>query len=344
MKRNRIACVIPNLNGKAGISRPLDTLIRQRTTAKVSIIVVDNGSTDGSSNFIRRHYPDVVIVQHDKNYGFAGGVNGGIRRAMELGCDYVALFNNDASAELDWLDRLWRCLEEYPDTGIATGKLISNQHKTFDSTGEEYTVWGLPFPRGRGEPVSEVYDTDTLIFGATGGASLYRIGMLNQIGLFDEDFFAYYEDVDISFRAQLAGWRIRYVPAARAYHDIGATSDRFKGFRTLQTLKNLPLIIYKDLPAHFFWRTLPRFMLVYWLFFAKAFLRGEGWYALKGWLLACWLLPKKLIERSTIQRQRRVELDYIKNIIRNDLPPRAYKLRTLRQCWLLLRGRRGGHS
>src|SRR6201999_312952 len=97
------------------------------------------------------------------------------------------------------------------------------------------------------------YDKQTAVFVASGGASLYRIKMLQEIGLFDEDFFAYYEDVDLSFRAQLAGWKVAYAPRAVAYHQIGATSGHIKGFTTYQTIKNLPLLFYKNVPRKFYW-------------------------------------------------------------------------------------------
>src|SRR5690606_20741179 len=141
-----------------------------------------------------------------------------IRAALRKNTDYIALFNNDAVAHQDWLKNLVKTLEDDPETGIATCKLLSADKSRIDSTGDFYTTWGLPFPRGRGEAKLTKYDNDTRVFGASGGASLYRASMLKEIGLFDEDFFAYYEDVDISFRAQLAGWKVLYVPTAEAYH------------------------------------------------------------------------------------------------------------------------------
>ena len=312
------------------LGKALDTLLKQRTTAEVLIIVVDNGSTDGSSDFLRANYPKVHIVQHDKNYGFAGGVNGGIREAMRLRFDYVALFNNDAVAEPTWLDELWKCIEAHPEVGIATGKLIASDRKHLDSTGEGYSIWGLAFPRGRGEAVSDVYDHDLEIFGASGGASIYRVKMFEQIGIFDEDFFLYYEDLDVSFRAQLAGWKVRYVPTAIAYHDIGHTSARVKGTTTYHALKNLPLVVWKNVPWRYLLSVLPRFTLAYGLFLASAIGRGQGWPALKGVVRSGWLLPRKLLERRKIQQGRTVSPAYIWGIMRHDLPPGAHRLRSLK--------------
>lgn len=330
MIRNRIACVIPNWNGKDRLGKALDTLLKQRTKAKVTIVVVDNGSTDGSSDYIRANYPSVVLVQHDKNYGFAGGVNGGIRKALELEQDYVALFNNDAVAEETWLDELWKELEALPAAGIATGKLVASDRSHLDSTGEGYSIWGLGFPRGRGEPPNDKYDQQRDIFGATGGASLYRTEVFKQIGLFDDDFFLYYEDLDVSFRAQLAGWKVRYVPTAVAYHDIGATSDKVRGLTRYHTLKNLPLVVWKNVPGRYLWAVLPRFTVAYLLFLLNAAAEGQGWVAFKAFWRAWWLLPKKLLERRRIQKGRKVPPSYVWGIMLHDLPPNATRLRSLK--------------
>ena len=210
----KVSVVVPNWNGMDSLPACLDSLLAQ--TQPCRIIVVENGSKDGSLEFLQTHYPQAELIIHKKNKGFAGGVNGGIQKSIEDGDDYVALFNNDAVADEDWLKNLVNDLKVNTDTGIATCKFMSMDKKHLDSTGDLYTRWGLPYPRGRGEPVSDVYDDFVQVFAASGGASLYRVSMLEKIGLFDEDFFAYYEDVDLSFRAQLAGWKVRYVPEALA--------------------------------------------------------------------------------------------------------------------------------
>jgi GT2 family glycosyltransferase len=242
-------------------------------------------------------------------------------------------------ADKAWLKNLVDELEQNQEVGIATCKLTDSKKELLDSTGDLYTTWGLPFPRGRGEPVSDKYDALTDVFGASGGASLYRVSMFNEIGLFDEAFFAYYEDVDISFRAQLAGWKVKYVPAALAYHQIGATSGKIKGFTTYQTLKNLPIIVRKNVPLQLLPTVLPRFWLAYTAFFWRAVARGQIWPAFKGWFVAFILLPKNFIQRYPIQKNRKVPVDYIRSILTYDLPPNAYKLRNLRAKWWKLSGK-----
>ena len=332
----KVCIVVPNWNGIDSLGACLDSLSAQSFEAIV--IVVENGSTDGSQQFIAKNYQTVTLLQQEKNLGFAGGVNVGIRYAIDQGYDYVALFNNDAIADKYWLKNLQAAMDE-PTTGMTTCTFMSIDKQHLDSTGDQFTVWGLPYPRGRGESSAKKYKLQTDIFAASGGASLYRVSMLKEIGLFDEDFFAYYEDVDISFRAQLAGWKVKYIPEAIAYHDTGSTSRKIKGFTTYQTMKNLPLVIFKNVPAGLMWPILWRFMIAHSLFFLRAVSRGQGWIALKGDAEGTRLLFKKTDERRRIQKTRNVSNDYIWGIITHDLPPNATALRKLRAKYWKLRGK-----
>src|SRR3984885_8498653 len=291
---SEVAVVIPNWNRKESLAECLDSLLAQSLEAE--IIVVDNGSVDGSVEFIRANYPSVELIIHEKNYGFAGGVNPGIKKAIKDSKKFVALFNNDAVADKDWLKNLVDTLKQNPKVGLVACKLLGDDGKSLDSTGDQYTNWGLPYPRGRGETDLDKYDDQTEIFAASGGASLYRISMLNEIGLFDEDFFAYYEDVDISFRAQLAGWKILYVPKAIVCHQIGATSGKIKGFTTYQTIKNLPWLLWKNVPTKYLFTVGCRFYLAYLGFMAKSIARGQAGSAFKGLTVSILLTPKKLIQ------------------------------------------------
>jgi GT2 family glycosyltransferase len=333
----KVAVIVPNWNGKESLGDCLDSLQLQSQIA--SIIVVENGSTDGSLKFLDTKYPEVTLLAQSKNLGFAGGVNVGIHQAISDGAKYIALFNNDAVADKDWLRHLVQALDTHPKVGIATCKLMADDRTRLDSTGDYYTVWGLPYPRGRGEIDINKYDKQTAIFAATGGASLYRVEMLKEIGLFDEDFFAYYEDVDISFRAILAGWNLLYVPAARAYHQIGATSSKIRGFTTHQTLKNLPMLLVKNVPGRYVWLMSRRLLLAEILFFGRAVLRGHAWAALTGKLRCIWLFPSTLRKRHHVQRTRKVSDEYVWSLLVHDLPPNAKALRRMRGSWRKLRGK-----
>lgn len=326
--------IVPNWNGADSLKACLDSLGAQSLPAH--IIVVDNASTDASLSIIEQ-FANIELIGHTKNRGYAGGVNAGLRRAIELGAAYAAPFNNDAVADKDWLKQLVHYMDEHDKVGIAACKLLTADGNKLDSSGDYYTVWGLPYPRGRDEHDIDKYDEQTELFAASGGASLYRVAMLRNIGLFDEDFFAYYEDVDLSFRAQLAGWKVRYVPAAVAYHQIGATSGKLKGFTTYQTLKNLPILLVKNIPRKYLWRVSWRYFVVQLLFFGRAVSRGQLWPAVKGKFMCVWRLPSTLRKRRRIQASKTVSDDYIWQLLVHDLPPNARALRRLRARWRQLK-------
>jgi GT2 family glycosyltransferase len=328
--------IIPNWNGEGHLYDCLKSLSNQ--SLKNQTIVVDNASTDGSVKLVQEEYPDVKVIKLSKNHGFAGGVNAGIKYALEQRAHYVALLNNDAIADKEWLKRLVGFLSSHPKAGIATSRIMDAEKKYLDSTGDIYTIWGLPYPRGRGEEVKgKNYDNVEAVFGASGGASLYRTEMLKEIGLFDEGFFAYYEDVDLSFRAQLTGWKIYYVPQAEVYHQIGATSSKIKGFTTYHTLKNLPLLLWKNVPWRLMPKVWPRLVLAWILIAGRALGRGQILPFTKGVVVGTVLWPSSLVQRYKIQKSRSVTVEYIYSIITHDLPPNAVRLRGLRSWWWKLK-------
>ncbi|HSX29872.1 MAG TPA: glycosyltransferase family 2 protein [Candidatus Saccharimonadales bacterium] len=349
--KNHIVVIIPNLNGETRLAAAIESVLGQ-SYRNLSLVIVDNASTDDSRAIIERYKKKdsrVSSIYREKNYGFTGGVNPGIDAAISQGAIYAAPFNNDAIADKDWAKHLAHFLDTHEDYGIAACSILHSDGKTIDSTADQYTVWGIPFPRGRDEPAANRYGLTADIFGASGGASMYRVSMLKEIGGFDQDFFAYYEDIDLSFRAQLAGWKVRFVPEAVVYHEQGKTSAQLSKrqtsgrvateFTTKQYMKNLPYILVKDMPLKLLVRVLPRFVLAYTLFFIKSFPEGRGGGALAG-VSQFWLhLPKKLIERGYIQKNRTVSNQYLWSLFIHDLPPNAYKLRRLRSLWWKIRGK-----
>jgi len=328
----RVAIVVLNRNGIDDTLACLDSLLLQ-SYKLFHIVVVDNGSTDNSKvlldKYQAKHSDNIEVIYSHKNMGFAGGVNNGIKWAIAGNYEYVALFNNDAIADKDWLQDLVDAIQP-KEVGISTGLLLDEDGKTIDSTGDWYSIWGLPFPRSRGDKLA-LAPNDSLVFGATGGASLYKTKMLKNIGLFDEDFFAYYEDVDISFRAQLSGWKIAYSSDAIAYHKQGVTSKKMPGFAVYQTFKNLPLLFLKDVPGGLLFPVGIRFYFAYTMMFFNAIAKGNGVSAIKGAWMSFILGFKKIDERRKIQKNRRVSTIYIKSILWPDLPPDQTGLRKLRR-------------
>ncbi len=327
----KIAIIIPNWNGQATLKKCIDSLLVQ--SLKNSVIVVDNGSTDQSNKILSNYGDKITVLKQEKNLGFAGGVNVGLNYSLNENFDFIALFNNDAVADQYWLEKLLKQINTDEKIGIVTSKILTSNGHKIDSTGDFYTIWGLPYPRGRGEVNSEKYDSELSIFSASGGACLFRSSMLKKIGLFDESFFAYYEDVDISFRAQLFGFKVLYTPQALVYHQIGATSRKLKGFTTYQTMKNLPMLLLKNTPFPLLFKILPRFLLVYLSFFVSATSRKELSFALKGFWKSLLLLPKTLAKRKYNIKHKTVTDLYIKSILVYDLPPNATKLRAVRNIY-----------
>ena len=318
--------VVLNWNGKYDTIKCVESLRNQSLTP--TILVIDNGSKDDSVATLRAHFnEDIILIEHPKNLGFTGGVNAGISYAIDNGFQSVALFNNDAVADKNWLKELVKQLDK---ATIVTSLLLNESGDKIDSTAEMYSNWGMPFPRSRGDNTSSA-PSSGYVFAATGGATLYKTSLFKQIGLFDESFFAYYEDVDISFRAQLAGHKIYYTKDAIAYHKQGATSKKIPGFTVYQTFKNIPLLYTKNVPTSLLIPIGLRLFVLYWLIFGNAVRKGSGIPALRGWLASIWhFWTKSLWNRFSIQSKKTVPTSYIKSLIWYDLPPEQTGLRKLR--------------
>lgn len=337
MSKSSVAVVVLNWNDAGLLPKSVGSLFKQ--SEKCDVIVVDNGSEDSSKEVIESFGKKVTALWNSSNLGFAGGVNSGIRYALENNYTYIALLNNDAVAHKDWVKSLLGGFSGSKVGGV-TCSMLHADGKTYDSTGDTYSSWGLPYPRGRDEAVNGQYDNFVEIFGVSGGASMYRANFFKNVGLFDEDFFAYYEDIDLSFRGQLAGWEFRFAPKAIVYHATGTTSGRVKGFATYQTLKNLPWLFWKNVPLKLMPVIMPRFAVAYKLFVLRALSRGQIFITLKALLVSTILIPKKLLERRKIQKTRSVSDEYIRSVLTWDLPPTAHALRKLRSKWWKLKGKK----
>jgi GT2 family glycosyltransferase len=311
--------IIPNLNGVRFLGDSLDSLAGQSLGCQ--IVVVDNASTDGSQELIQKSYPNVHLIILNHNHGFAGTVNRGIQYALDQNADHIILFNNDAIAEKDWVKNLVTAAEAHPDAGIITGKFMRIDRGHIDSTGDYYSSWGFPFPRGRDEKDTGQYEKPEYIFGGTGGASLYRPELLRQIGLFDEEFFAYYEDVDMSFRAQLRGWKTYYEPKAVAYHHVGGTSSKMGDFARYHSLKNFYYLYAKNMPATLYWKYLPKFLLGAALITGNSLKRLQFMPLIKAYARVVITIPSMAWKRWHIQRRRTVSSDYIDSILYHQIPP-----------------------
>lgn len=241
--------VIPNINGKGWLKDSIESVYAQ-TEQDFELIVVDNGSTDESLEQARAYCarPNFTLIENGVNTGFSHAVNQGIARARG---EYVVLFNNDAFAEPQWLAELIRTAEKDPRIFAVQSLMIRHfDRELADDAGDYVTVMAFACKTGDGRRASR-YTKEKRIFSACGGASLYRRRILDEIGGFDENFFAYFEDVDLSWRANNAGYKNVFCPAARCYHICGASTGavRYNGFKSLQSGRNSLLLPLKNEPA-----------------------------------------------------------------------------------------------
>ena len=219
--------IIVNWNGKRFLDDCLSALGEQ-TYPNLEVILVDNGSTDGSVDFVHDHFPRVHIMSLNENVGFAKANNSAMIKALNDGAQHIALLNNDTKVDEKWLEHLVAVMESEKDIGICASKMMRMDNpRILDSAGHMFK-WGRIFERGHGEVDARQYDDRLDIIGACAGACLYRKEMLEDIGLFDERFGSYYEDAELSWRAHNRGWRARFVPESIVLHYRGGTtkSDR----------------------------------------------------------------------------------------------------------------------
>lgn len=308
-----ISVIIPNWNGASYLPTCLDSLRRQ-SYPNFEVMVVDNGSTDGSLELLERDYPEVKVVALLENRGFAGGVNAGIR---EVQGEIVAVFNNDAEADPRWLEELAKALARHPEAGMATPKvLLLDERDVINSAGDFYGVDGVPGNRGVWQRDEGQFDREEYVFGAAGVAAAYRRAMLDDVGLFDEDFFSFCEDVDLAWRAQLARWKCVYVPRAVVYHKLSATGGG--RIASYYCGRNFIYVIAKNYPTTLlrkhWWRIVCAQIDIAWK--ALRAWRGEAARArLRGQLAGLWGLPKMLAKRRAVQASKRVSDEYLESIL-----------------------------
>ena len=288
--------------------------LREQSFKDFETVVVDNGSTDGSVALANRSFPEVQVLPLDENRGFSVAVNEGIRTSR---AEYVALLNNDTETDPEWLKTLVRAAEAHPEAGLFATKLLDfHDRRLLDGAGDALRRSGLPYRLGHGEPDRGQYGRTTFVFGACAAAALYRRSMLDDVGLFDEDFFAYCEDGDLSMRAQLAGYRCLYVPEAVVYHMGSASTGKRSPFATRLGTRNGLCLLVKNLPAPLVPRMLP-FVLAGQLSrvvvaTATSTLRAH----LAGLAEALHLLPRMLEKRWGIQKRRQVPLGYVRQLLK----------------------------
>ncbi len=242
-----ITIVIPNYNGKKYLDECLGALKEQEPgTPEFTVLVVDNGSTDGSVLQLETQYPQVECILLEENTGFCHAVNVGIQASKT---PYVILLNNDTKVSPGFVKGLYHAIEKDNKIfSVSARMLMWDKPELIDDAGDRYCVLGWAFSRGKGRK-AELYNEPKEVFSACGGAAIYRKAILDEIGLFDEEHFAYLEDLDIGYRARLYGYRNRYEPSAQVLHyGSASTGSRYNERKTMLASANSVYVIGKNMP------------------------------------------------------------------------------------------------
>jgi GT2 family glycosyltransferase len=238
--------VIVNWNGRDYLETCLESLAKQ-TLRDFEVWVVDNGSRDGSVEMIRNRFPWVGgIIENEENLGFGVANNQAIRRCRGR---HVVLLNNDTEVEEGWLAALVARAESGPRVGMCASKILNfDRRDEIDNTGHLLYRDGLNRGRGRLEIDRGQYDGETEALFPSGCAALYRRAMLDEVGLFDDTFFAYGDDTDLGLRGRLAGWTCAFAPAARVYHRYSATTGQYSPRKAFLVERNRVWVAVKTFP------------------------------------------------------------------------------------------------
>lgn len=288
-----VSVVIVNWNGRSWLETCLPTLANQ-TCTQFETIIVDNGSSDDSIPWLKSHWPQVHLIPLPHNTGFAVANNVAIRQTT---APFIATLNNDTLVEPAWLEALLAVANE-SNVGMVASQIRQwQQPDCLDSAGIDLDYAGIAWNRGWNLPVTQA-NTPTHVFGPSAAAALYRRTMLDEIGLFDEDFFAYYEDVDLAWRAQRAGWHCWYTPYAQVRHWHSATSSRTPKHKLFLLGRNKLWTLFKNLPTTAVWRQLPVILAYELLSLAYQTWQGQGLTAIYSRLAAVKQLRHTLAKRT----------------------------------------------
>lgn len=309
-----VSVLIVNYNAGPALRRCLAQLAAQDET-DFEVIVVDNGSTDGSLAKARHAVVDDGRFRFDEakvNLGFAAGNN---RAAATAGAPWLALLNPDAFPGPGWLGALLGATRRHPQAAMfGSTQLQAGDPERLDGAGDRYFCTGLAWRGGHGWPSANL-PPEGPVFGPCAAAALYRAEAFRAAGGFDEDFFCYVEDVDLAFRLRLAGHGAIQVPAAVVHHVGGASSTMAGGFAVYHGIRNLVWCFVKNMPDGLFWPLLPLHVATLLLLAMRKTLQGSGDAAWRGLADAITGLPRMWRKRQSIQRSAKVELRELTTIL-----------------------------
>lgn len=308
-----VSIIVVNWNGERFIGDCLVSLDNQ-DFRDFEVIVVDNGSSDGSVEVIREHLENsplassLTLVVAGRNLGFTGGNIEGLKHARG---EYILLLNNDTEADVSFVGELVRAMDASPEVGMCAPKMLQHGTDLIDSAGDGFSRYLKGYKRGEGER-AERFDREEYVFAACGGATLLRRKMIEEIGFLDDDFFINFEDVDLGFRAQLAGWKVRFVPAAVVSHKVSSSIGKLSDTQAYYSIRNSEFVKVKNVPLSVFIRCLPAYMAGMASEFYYFVLRhGRFRVYLRAKLDALRLMPRMLRKRRRIMSTKKVTSRYI---------------------------------
>ena len=301
IKMPKLSVVVLNWNGKTLLADCLSSLSNQ-TLTDLEVLLVDNGSSDGSVEYVKTEFPGIRVIALEKNLGFSAGNNRGIEASSS---EFVALFNNDAVADRQWAERLLAPAADSKVGIVASKVMLFSERDRLDSAGDGMTIVGVAYKRGHLEPADR-YPAAESVFGASGCAMLLRRSMLDDIGLLDEDFFLSYEDSDVCFRAQLRGWKCVYASEARVYHRLNSSIGRLSPRYVYYGQRNAEFLYFKNMPGWLMWKYFPAHLLNIILALAYFTGRGHCWTFIRSKIGFLKALPAVMSKRRQIQSRRTI--------------------------------------
>jgi GT2 family glycosyltransferase len=312
-----ICIIIPNYNGLKHLEVCFNSL-RNQTYRDFETILVDNGSVDNSIKFISEKFPEVKLIPLDKNYGFAYATNAGIEKALTSNrFEFILFLNNDMECDKDFLGNLISGFMA-DEVGSTTSKIMNYYNRDiFDTTGDYYDFYSYPHKRGSDKKDLGQYDERGYVFGGCGGATMFRTEVFRKIGLLDNSFFAYYEDVDFNYRMQLAGYKCLYVPEAVCYHKCGATIKHTFSKKFYLMERNLTSLQVKNYHFKFFIKYGPVSVISrFWnyLRFVRRLKFNLFFYSLAGFFSGLFRSYQYLNKRKAIIKFRVATPEYIESI------------------------------
>lgn len=241
-----VSVIIPNFNGIAFLDSVLGSLEGQ-TLKNFEVILVDNGSADGSCSFVSANYPWVHIIELPDNFGFCRAVNEGIKAAK---APYVLLLNNDTEVKEDFVEQMLLAIRRHKNAFSCAARMVQyHDRDKLDDAGNYYCALGWAYARGKGKDI-HTYEKEEKIFASCAGAAIYRKKIFDKIGYFDEEHFAYLEDMDVGYRARIHGYENWYAPDAMVYHvGSGTSGSRYNQFKIRYSSRNNIYLIYKNMPV-----------------------------------------------------------------------------------------------